>query len=85
MKCVFNAEQNKHYPKHYLVNGVQGANPESPERVDLLLAGATEAGMSHNVPPSYGMEGIQKVHSKRYLTFLENASARWQRIKGGLG
>ena len=82
MKCVFNAEQNKHYPKHYLVNGIQGANPESPERVELLLAGASEAGMDHVASPNYGMAGIEKVHSKRYLRFLENASGRWQRIKG---
>jgi len=82
MKCVFDAEQNKHYPKSYLVNGVREANPESPERVDLLLAGAEAAGMKTVSPSNYGIEAIKKVHPARYLDFLENAASRWSHIKG---
>ncbi len=82
MKCVFNAQQNKHYPKSYLVNGVREANPESPQRVDLLLEGAAAAGMTQVEPGSYGIDTIMKVHPERYLTFLEHAASRWAHIKG---
>lgn len=82
MKCVFSAQQNKHYPKSYLINGVRETNPESPDRIELLLAGALAAGMSQVEPPSYGIEPIAKVHPQRYLTFLEHAATRWSRIKG---
>ena len=82
MRCVFNAEQNKHYPKSFLVNGVREANPESPQRVDLLLEGAVAAGMTQVEPDNYGMNTIMKVHPERYLTFLEHAASRWSRIKG---
>ena len=82
MKCVFNAEQNKHSPKSFLVNGVREANPESPQRVDLLLEGAVAAGMTQVEPDNYGMNTIMKVHPERYLTFLEHAASRWSRIKG---
>ena len=82
MKCVFNAEQNKHYPKSFLVNGVREANPESPQRVDLLLEGAVAAGMTQVEPDNYGMNTIMKVHPERYLTFLEHVASRWSRIKG---
>jgi acetoin utilization deacetylase AcuC-like enzyme len=82
MKCVFNAQQNKHYPKSYLINGVREANPESPDRIKLLLAGASAAGMTQVEPQSYGVEPIMKVHPQRYLTFLEHAADRWSRIKG---
>ncbi len=82
MKCVFNDEQNRHYPKTYLVNGVREPNPESPERVELLLEGALAAGMIQVEPASYGMETIQKVHPERYLTFLEHAASRWSHIEG---
>lgn len=82
MKCVFNAEQNKHYPKSYLVNGVREANPESPDRIDLLLQGVEAANMAMVEPESYGLEPILKVHPQRYLTFLEHAATRWARIPG---
>ena len=82
MKCVFNAEQNKHSPKSFLVNGVREANPESPQRVDLLLEGAVAAGMTQVEPDNYGMNTIMKVHPERYLTFLEHVASRWSRIKG---
>ena len=81
MKCVFHAAQKKHYPKSYLINGIRETNPESPDRIEPLLAGAAEAGMIQVAPNDYGIAAIRKVHSVRYLTFLENACARWQRIK----
>lgn len=82
MKCVFNAKQNKHYPKSFLVNGVRETNPESPDRVELLLKGVSAAGMTQVEPERFGMETILKVHPQRYLTFLEHAASRWSHIKG---
>lgn len=82
MKCVFNAQQNKHYPKSFLVNGVRETNPESPQRVELLLEGALAAGMTQVEPDIYDIDAIMKVHPQRYLTFLEHAASRWSHIKG---
>lgn len=82
MQCVFHAEQNRHYPKTYLVNGVREPNPESPQRIELLLAGALAAGMTRIQPVSYGIEPIARIHPQRYLTFLEHAASRWSRIAG---
>jgi len=82
MKCVYANEQKKHYPESFLVNGERQANPETPQRVDLLLAGAQAAGMEVIEPTDYGTEGISRVHSPEYLTFLEHAFTRWQRIPG---
>lgn len=82
MKCVFNPTQNKHYPKSYLINGIREPNPESPERIEVLLAGAGKAGMQMETPVDYGMAGIQKIHPDRYLKFLEHANTRWQHLKG---
>ena len=44
MKAFFAEEQRRHYPKTYLVNGVFHPNPEHPDRVERLLAGARSAG-----------------------------------------
>ena len=76
MKCVFNAKQNKHYPKSYLINGVREPNPESPERVELLLKGVEVAGMTQVTPPDYGLNDsdgintVMKVHPNATLVFL---------------
>ena len=83
MKFVYAEEQKSHYPKQFLVNGVMQPNPEMPERCDRLVAGAVDAGCMPVSPVDYGLEHIRKIHSSRYLEFLENAWSRWSRIEGG--
>ena len=96
MKCVFNAQQNKHYPKSYLVNGVREANPESPQRVDLLLEGAAAAGMpiaghTSKVPPMKlrlifirqpAMENIRSLSSHRLAFTCWTPPVLYQAIHG---
>lgn len=83
MKFVYAEEQKSHYPKQFLVNGVMQPNPEMPERCDRLVAGAVDAGCTLVSPVDYGLEYIRKIHSSRYLEFLERAWSRWSRIEGG--
>lgn len=82
MKAFFAEEQRRHYPESYLVNGVFHPNPEHPDRVDLLLEGARQAGCAIERPADCGLSPILDVHEARYLRFLENAHERWRRIKG---
>lgn len=83
MKVVFAEAQRRHYPEHFLVNGVARPNPEQPARIDKLLAGARDAGLALERPRDCGPEPIAAVHSERYLAFLKDAHARWRRIEGG--
>ncbi len=83
MKAVLaEAEQKRHYPPSYLVNGVQQQNPERPDRVSMLLNGAKDAGCEIVRPENYGDAPILAVHSERYLNFLSRAHERWSRIEG---
>ncbi|PQA89344.1 histone deacetylase family protein [Hyphococcus luteus] len=83
MKAVLaETEQKRHYPPSYLVNGVMEANPERPERVELLLQGVKDAGLDLVRPENYDAAPILAVHSKRYLDFLARAHERWARIPG---
>jgi acetoin utilization deacetylase AcuC-like enzyme len=82
MKVVYAEEQKLHYPKHFLVNGVMQQNPEIPERCDRLLAGALDAACTRLSPIDYGLEDISRIHSSRYLEFLDHAWTRWSRIEG---
>ena len=80
MKCIYSSAQENHYPKNYLVNGIPQANPESPERIGMLLEGVRAAGLTLESPPAYTREHLLRIHPERYLTFLETVAERWQRI-----
>lgn len=82
MKVVCHPDQKRHYPLHFLVNGVFRPNPEQPERLDRLLEAAQRAGCRHEMPEKHGMEPIAAVHTAAYLEFLEGAWTRWSRIEG---
>ncbi|MFZ5615880.1 MAG: histone deacetylase family protein [Pseudomonadota bacterium] len=82
MRAFFTEEERRHYPASYLVNGVFHPNPERPERIDKLLAGARAAGCAFDRPRDCGLEPILAVHEERYVSFLENAYHRWRRIDG---
>lgn len=83
MKAVLaEAEQKRHYPPSYLVNGVMEKNPERPERIAMLLDGARKAGCEIVRPETYGLAPIAAVHSGRYLDFMARAHERWSHIPG---
>jgi acetoin utilization deacetylase AcuC-like enzyme len=80
MQVICHPEQRRHYPPHFLVNGVFQPNPEVPERQDCLLRAALDAGCRHEMPLLHGMEPIAAIHTDAYLAFLERAWERWSRI-----
>ncbi|MDT8321580.1 MAG: histone deacetylase family protein [Xanthomonadales bacterium] len=82
MKAIYHPAQQRHYPPHFLVNGVFEPNPEKPERVERLLAGARQAGCELRESPDLGRAPIEAVHSVAYLDFLQRAHERWRRIEG---
>ncbi|OJF91653.1 histone deacetylase family protein [Pararhizobium antarcticum] len=81
MKFVFNEEQRYHDPKHFLSSGAPKPNPEVPERIERLIAGARTAGLTAVAPADSGLAPIAAVHSPEYLQFLQNIHARWMRIE----
>ncbi|MCO5162637.1 MAG: histone deacetylase family protein [Mesorhizobium sp.] len=82
MKAFYAAEQKKHDPKAFLSSGAPQPNPEQPERVERLLAGAKAAGCEIVRPRDHGLGPIAAVHTPEYLDFLANIYPRWRRIEG---
>ncbi len=82
VKAIYHPAQKAHYPRHFLSSGARQPNPEKPERVDALLAGATAAGLTIEEPTDCGLGPVAAVHSTEYLQFLANIFTRWQRIEG---
>lgn len=82
MKTFFADEQKRHDPTMFLSSGAQQPNPEKPERVERLLAGARAAGSEIIRPRDHGLRPIAAVHSPEYIAFLQDIFLRWQRIEG---
>jgi acetoin utilization deacetylase AcuC-like enzyme len=82
MKAFYAVEQKRHDPKMFLSSGARQPNPEQPERVERLLAGAKAAGCAIERPRNHGLGPVAAVHTPEYLDFLERIHARWRRIEG---
>lgn len=82
MKVFYADEQKKHNPKAFLSSGAQQPNPEVPERVERLLAGARKAGCIIERPRDHGIGPIATVHTPEYIDFLQHIYPRWRRIEG---
>jgi len=82
MKAIFDDRQWNHDPKHFMANGTRLANPEQPRRIQVLKAGAGQAGCVFETPRDHGLGPIAALHSPEYLTFLKTIHTRWSRIEG---
>jgi len=83
MKIFHSSRHARHYPRNFLVNGVQKPNPETPERAEALLTAALAAGHEAVEPRAdIGLGPIAAVHTPEYLSFLEGIFERWRRIEG---
>ena len=82
MKAYFADEQRRHDPKAFLSSGAPQPNPEKPERVERLLAGARAAGLTIERPREAGLGPIAAIHTPEYIAFLQHIFQRWQRIEG---
>lgn len=80
MKFVFCDGQRRHDPRHFLSSGAPKPNPETPERVDRLIAGAEAAGLQATAPGDHGLGPIAAIHTAEYLQFLQTIYGRWRRI-----
>lgn len=80
MKAVFDDRQRLHDPQHFMANGRTYPSPESPQRIDRLIAGARQAGCRFQAPDDAGLGPLAAIHSAEYLHFLQNIHTRWQRI-----
>lgn len=83
MKVVFADRQLAHAPQTMLASGSYVPHPEVPERASRLLAAAIEAGLSEEAPQAAAETLLGRLHSSRYLHYLENIFPRWSRIPGG--
>lgn len=82
MQAFLDERQRLHAPKNFIAAGKMRASPEVPERVNLLVSGATAAGCRFEAPTDAGMTSIEAVHDAAYLQFLQTIHGRWLELPG---
>nr|WP_111299522.1 histone deacetylase family protein [Paracoccus saliphilus] len=82
LPCFYAPETAAHDPQFWMLRGVPMRNKESAERADRLLAGLALAGLTAETPPRTDHTPMRQVHTARYLDFLHNGWAEWQKAPG---
>ena len=83
MQLVFHDEAHQdHNPKMWFYRGVAQQSRELPERAWMMKKSLVEAGFEVRKPADFGLGPIQRVHTQRYLDFLQVAYADWIALEG---
>jgi len=83
MQAVFYHEGHQaHNPKMWFYRGVAQQSREVPERALAIKSALTAAGYQVTAPLDFGRKPLERVHTERYLKFLEVAYEDWIRLEG---
>ncbi|PMR72597.1 histone deacetylase family protein [Billgrantia endophytica] len=86
MKLFYHPDQERHAPGTFLLRGRPAPSPEGPVRAELLSQGVVASGFSLSEPDVVDSpllrSRLAKVHTHRYLEFLETIHGRWRELPG---
>ncbi|WP_444677924.1 histone deacetylase family protein [Halomonas sp. E19] len=89
MKLFYHPDQALHAPASIVLHGQEMPSPESTRRAELLAAGVTACGFNLLEPDDVDTPRLRsrlsRIHSARYLAFLETIHARWSRLQQASG
>ncbi|HLW23209.1 MAG TPA: histone deacetylase family protein [Steroidobacteraceae bacterium] len=80
MLIVHSTRVREHVPARFVVAGTQRPHPDVPERIDSLLSGIASPGFERIEPADHGLQYLRRIHSDRYLDFLEHAHEAWLQL-----
>ncbi|AQU83438.1 MULTISPECIES: histone deacetylase family protein [unclassified Halomonas] len=84
MKCFYHADQAYHAPATFLLRGQPAPSPEGPLRSAMLSQGLEGIGLTLTAPAEADSLELRtrlgKIHTLRYLRFLETIYERWQAL-----
>ncbi|MER9216294.1 histone deacetylase family protein [Mesorhizobium sp. M0663] len=77
MKIVYSEGHRSHDPQTFIHRGRLVQSPERPERAEMLLSSAIAAGHEPTEANRADASILTRVHTARYLDFLENGIHEW--------
>lgn len=86
MRFFYSSAQNRHAPATFLLRGAPAPSPERPERAERLAQALTGMALSLEAPKQLDSpllrKRLERIHTPRYLRFLETIHARWRAMPG---
>lgn len=86
MRYFYSAQQDRHAPETFLLRGEPAPSPEGPVRAEALARAIGMTDGRLEAPDAQGTirlrERLTRIHTPRYLSFLETIHARWQALPG---
>lgn len=83
MQTVYNAGHAAHAATHEFFRGRLVPAFETPARADYILQALQTAGLGELLAPvDHGRAPLERVHTTRYLRFVESAHAEWLALGG---
>ena len=83
MQAVFYDDAHRHHnPQMWFYRGVAQKSREVAERAEVMKAALVAAGFEVRAPKDFGSGPLERVHTKRYLEFLEVAYRDWIALEG---
>ena len=79
MKVIYSDKHTLHDPVKFMVGGFMVDHPEKPERAEILLNASREFGLELTEPESYELKYIKRLHTDRYINYLQTIYTRWSR------
>jgi acetoin utilization deacetylase AcuC-like enzyme len=83
MKTIYSEDHYKHQGKYELINGEFLPPFENVKRVEIILERIKSTNMGEIIfPKDFGLEPIKRVHTERYVNFLQTAHDEWRKVRG---
>jgi acetoin utilization deacetylase AcuC-like enzyme len=83
MKTIYSDNHYQHQGKYELINGEFLPPFENVRRMEIILDRIKSASLGEIVAPKdFGLEPIKRIHSERFVSFLQTAHEEWRKLRG---
>ncbi|MFT4573696.1 MAG: acetoin utilization deacetylase AcuC-like enzyme [Gammaproteobacteria bacterium] len=86
MKLIYSDDHREHAGAKEMRYDKMIPMSESPERMDIIMAGLSKAGFNDIVEPTnHSLDAAYKIHDPKFVSFLERAYPLWEKEFGSGG
>jgi acetoin utilization deacetylase AcuC-like enzyme len=83
MQTIYSPDHYHHQGKYELINGEFLPPFENVQRLEIILEHVKTTNLGEVIPPKdFGLEPIKRVHSERFVNFLQTAHHEWRKLRG---
>ncbi len=83
MKTIYSDDHYHHQGKYELINGEFLPPFENVKRMEIILERIKSTHLGDIIlPKDFGLEPLKRVHTERFVNFLQTAHDEWRKLRG---